>query len=54
MEQRMQVRYFVGIYARISVDRGGKTESIASQIAMAKEYLGQREEMALYGCYIDV
>jgi DNA invertase Pin-like site-specific DNA recombinase len=49
-----QKPYSVGIYARLSVDHHDqKTESIDSQISIAKTYLNTREDMALYDCYCD-
>lgn len=48
-------RYAVGIYARLSVEGGGrKNESIQTQIEIASAYLEQQEDMVLYDCYTDL
>lgn len=54
MQTSRKGKYSAGIYARLSVDHKIKNESIASQIAIAKSYLAQQEEIDLYDCYIDL
>lgn len=54
MKEKEETIYFVGIYARLSVDHGVKNESIASQIAIAKAYLAQLEKVVIYRFYIDL
>lgn len=47
--------YFAGIYARLSVDGGGrKNESIDTQIEIAREYIRGQSDMILYDCYTDL
>lgn len=47
--------YFVGIYARLSVDSGErKNESIDTQIEIAMEYMRRQDDMILYDCYTDL
>lgn len=43
--------YNTVIYARVSVDNG--TDSIANQIALAKEYIDNNNELKLTGVYVD-
>ena len=47
--------YFVGIYARLSVDGGErKNESVETQIEIAKEYMRKQRDMIFYDCYTDL
>lgn len=53
--QTLPDRYSAGIYARLSVDSSErKNESIASQIQIAKDFIGRQEDILLAGCYTDV
>lgn len=61
VNQQPRKIYFVGIYARLSVDTksqsGGqawKNESIETQIEIAKEFVRQQEDMKIYDCYTDI
>lgn len=52
---RVQKAYFVGIYARLSVDsHKEKNESIDNQIAIAKAYMERQTDMVLFDCYSDL
>lgn len=47
--------YSVGIYARLSVDGDErKSESIETQLDIAKAFLRKQRDMVLYDCYIDL
>ncbi len=54
MKELKKGKYSAGIYARLSVDHTIKRESITSQIAIAKKYLAQQEDISLYRCYTDL
>lgn len=47
--------YYVGIYARLSVDGGDrKNESIETQVEIVKSYVGRQDDMVIYGVYTDI
>ena len=47
--------YSVGIYARLSVDKAGReSESIETQVEIAKEFISSRKDMKLYDIYTDI
>lgn len=47
--------YSVGIYARLSVDADArKNESIETQIAIAKAFVGRQKDMVILDCYTDI
>lgn len=53
--------YYVGIYARLSVDsqceackQARKNESIETQVEIAKEFIGRQKDMAVYDVYTDI
>lgn len=47
--------YYVGIYARLSVDSGDrKNESVETQVEIAKAYVGRQPDMVIYGVYTDI
>ncbi|MBD5486772.1 MAG: recombinase family protein [Lachnospiraceae bacterium] len=47
--------YYVGIYARLSVDSGDrKNESIETQVEIVKAFIAQHDDMVVYGVYTDL
>ena len=47
--------YYVGIYARLSVDSGDrKNESIETQVEIVKAFIAQHDDMVIYGVYTDL
>lgn len=55
VSQKSSKVYFVGIYARLSVDTNDrKNESIETQIEIAKAYIKQQKDMMIVDCYTDV
>lgn len=47
--------YYVGIYARLSVDGGDrKNESIETQVEIVKSYIARQDDMVIYGIYTDI
>lgn len=47
--------YYVGIYARLSVDSGDrKNESIETQVEIIKAFIAQHDDMVIYGVYTDL
>lgn len=47
--------YYVGIYARLSVDGGDrKNESIETQVEIVKSYVGRQDDMVIYDIYTDI
>lgn len=47
--------YSVGIYARLSVDlQDKKTESIETQIGIAKAFIRTQSDMVVFDCYADI
>lgn len=47
--------YYVGIYARLSVDSGDrKNESIETQVEIIKAFIAQHDDMVVYGVYTDL
>ena len=47
--------YYVGIYARLSVDSGDrKNESIETQVEIVKAFIAQHDNMVVYGVYTDL
>ena len=47
--------YSVGIYARLSVDGGGrKNESVETQIEIAKAFANRQSDMVIFDCYTDI
>lgn len=47
--------YYVGIYARLSVDSGDrKKESIETQVEIIKAFIAQHDDMVIYGVYTDL
>ncbi len=54
-EESMEPIWKAGIYARLSVDNNTrKNESIDTQIAIAKEFISQADDIELAACYSDL
>ena len=47
--------YYVGIYARLSVDSGDrKNESIETQVEIIKAFIARHDDMVIYAVYTDL
>lgn len=54
-DQQPEKMYSAGIYARLSVDKAGReSESIETQVEIAKEFISSRKDMKLYDIYTDI